>query len=176
MKIAGSPWVVRQVWSVLSSVLKSKSNAVKGKAAHAMKTKIVVLGLIKNKKVFAAISHKMNSLFGLEDSQGQYSSDNNTSLTMYYASTPVDEMPCEAFQHREEELGRLSHAILESESSSGNPRNCLSAIESSRMSTCSVEDEIDTLAEDFIKRFRSQMLLQKQNSFQRYREMLERSV
>lgn len=168
--------MVRQVWSVLSSVLKSKSNAVKGKAAHAMKTKIVVLGLIKNKKIFAAISHKMNSLFGLEDSEGQYSSDNNTSLTMYYASTPVDEMPCEDLQHCEQELGHLSHAIHDSEWPSDNSRNYVSAIESSRMSTCSVEDEIDILAEDFIKRFRSQMLLQKQNSFQRYRDMLERSV
>lgn len=165
--------MVRQVWSVLSSVLKSKSTTVKGKAAHALKTKIAVLGLIKNKKIFGAISHKMNSLFGLEESRRQYSSDNNTALTMYYALAPVDEIPCEDLQEREQELEHLSHAILESESPSDNPTNSVSAIESSRMST---EHEIDILAEDFIRRFRSQMLLQKQNSFQRYREMLDRSV
>jgi len=161
--------VVRQVWSVLSTVLKSKSNTVKGKTAHALKTKIAVLGLIKNKKIFGAISHKMNSLFGLEESRGHYSSDNNT-------FAPVDEIPCEDLQEREQELEHLSHAILESESPSDNPRNSVSAIESSRMSTCLAEDEIDILAETFIRRFRSQMLLQKQNSFQRYREMLDRSV
>lgn len=176
MKIGGAPFVVRQVWSVMSSVLKEKSNTVKGKVAHTMKTKISVLGLIKNKKIFGAISHKMNSLFGLEENEGLYSSDSNRSLTKYYASTPVDEMPCEALQQCEQELEHLSHAILESESPSENPTDSVSAIESTRMSTCSVEDEIDILAEDFIRRFRSQMLLQKQNSFQRYREMLDRSV
>jgi len=165
-----------EVWSVLSTVLKSKSNTVKGKTAHALKTKIAILGHIKNKKIFGAISHKMNSLFGLEESRGNYSSDNNTALTTYYAFAPVDEIPCEDLQEREQELEHLSHAILESESPSDNPRNSVSAIESSRMSTCPAEDEIDILAETFIRRFRSQMLLQKQNSFQRYREMLDRSV
>lgn len=53
------------MWSVLNGELKSKSNAVKGKATHALKTKVVVLGLVKNKKIFGAISHKMNSLSGL---------------------------------------------------------------------------------------------------------------
>lgn len=42
MKIGEAPSVVKQVWSVLSGALRSKSSAVKGKAAHAMKSKVAV--------------------------------------------------------------------------------------------------------------------------------------
>ncbi|OVA09726.1 Protein of unknown function DUF761 [Macleaya cordata] len=40
----------------------------------------------------------------------------------------------------------------------------------------SLEDEIDHVADLFIRRFHRQMRLQKQESFKRYQEMLERSV
>lgn len=178
MKIEGAPSVVKHVWSVLSGLVKSKSNAVKGKAAHdAMKAKVVVLGLINNKKIFGTISHKMNSLFGHEESQKPYSSNNNMPLTVYDDFAPADEMPCEVREQCDQELEYPSHAILDSEKPCDEfPRNYVSVTEGPRMSTCSMEDEIDILAEDFISRFRKQMLLQKQNSFQRYREMLDRSV
>ena len=164
MKIEGASSVVKQVWSVLSGELKSKLNAVKGKAAHGMKAKVVVLGLINNKKIFGAISHKMNSLFGHEESQSH-----NMDLTVLYHVFAADDeiIPCEVLQLCEQELDR-SH--------SDNPRNSVSVTQGPRISTCSGEDQIDILAEDFIRRFRSQMVLQKQNSFQRYREMLDRRV
>lgn len=186
MKIEEAPSVVKQEWSVLSGLLKSKSSSVKGKAAHVMKSKVAVLGhiknkkifgLIKSKKIFGAISGKMNSLFGHEEKQRQYSSDNNMALMAYHASQPDDERSCEVLQQGEPGLECLVNALLESDLPTDNPRNCVSVIvEGQRMSTCSVEDEIDVLAEDFIRRFRSQMVLQQQNSFQRYREMLDRGV
>lgn len=104
MKIEEAPCVVKQEWSVLSGLLKSKSSSVKGKAAHVMKSKVAVLGhiknkkifgLIKSKKIFGAISGKMNSLFGHEEKQRQYSSDNNMALMAYHASQPEDERSCE---------------------------------------------------------------------------------
>jgi len=165
MRIGEAPSVLKQVFSALSGVLKSKSNGVKGKAAHAMKAKVAVLGVIKNKKIFCSISHKMNSMFGHEGSQSH-----NMQPFTGYLDYAADEMPCEVLQHCKQELEYLSHALLESETPS------VSVIEGPPMSTCSVEDEIDILAEAFIERFRSQMNLQKQNSFQRYREMLDRSV
>ncbi|PKA60241.1 hypothetical protein AXF42_Ash008300 [Apostasia shenzhenica] len=39
-----------------------------------------------------------------------------------------------------------------------------------------LEDEIDRAAEVFIERFRRQMMMQKQESFRRYQEMLARGV
>lgn len=195
MKIEEAPSVVKQEWSVLSGLLKSKSSSVKGKAAHVMKSKVAVLGhiknkkifgLIKSKKIFGAISGKMNSLFGHEEKQRQYSSDNNMALMAYHASQPDDERFCEVLQQCEPGLECLVNALLESDLPTDNPRNSVSVIvegqrmstcsEGQRMSTCSVEDEIDILAEDFIRRFRSQMVLQQQNSFQRYQEMLDRGV
>lgn len=176
MKIGVAPSVVKQVWSVLSGVLKSKSDALKGKAAHTMKAKVAVLGLIKNKKIFGAISHKMNSLFGHEECQSH--SSNNMALTVYHASA-ANEMPCEVLQHSEQELDYLSHALFDSETPAENPANSVCVAEG-RRSTCSemgqLENEIDILADAFIRRFRNQMYLQKQDSFERYREMLNRSV
>lgn len=186
MRIEEAPSVVKQEWSVLSGLLKSKSSSVKGKAAHVMKSKVAVLGhiknkkifgLIKSKKIFGAISGKMNSLFGYEEKQRQYSSDNNMALMAYHASQPDDERFCEVLQQCEPGLEGLVNALLESDLPTDNPRNSVSVIvEGQGMSTCSVEDEIDILAEDFIRRFRSQMVLQQQNSFQRYEEMLDRGV
>ena len=60
-----------------------------------MKTKVVVLGLIKNKKIFNAISEKMNSLLGNEETQSHssYNNNNNMALTVYHASVQEDEIP-----------------------------------------------------------------------------------
>lgn len=176
MKIGGAPAVVRQVWSVVSGVLKSKSSVVKGKAAHAMKSKIAVLGLIKNKKLYVAISQKMNSLFGHEESQS-YSS-NNMALTVYHASAS-DEMPCEVLQQCEQQLDYLSEAPSESDTPLVSTINsvCVTEDRLCRYSDVGqLEDEIDILADAFIRRFRAQMYLQKQDSFKRYRDMLNRSV
>lgn len=92
---------------------------------------------------------------------------------MYHAFA-ADEMPCE------QELDYLSHALFETDQTpAGNPRNSVSVADGG-MSTCSdvsqLEDEIDILADAFIRRFRTQMYLQKQDSFERYRAMLNRSV
>ena len=143
---------VKQVWLVLKS-----------RGTDAMKTKVVVLGVIKNKnkKIFS----KMKSVFRHQESQRKY-----------IDITPDDD---DEIISCTEVVEQIPHALLESETPCDKfPTNSVSAVTElgPRLSTCSMEDQIDSLAEDFIRRFRSQMILQKQNSFQRYRDMLDRSV
>eukprot|EP01018_Ginkgo_biloba_P017889 Gb_28400 [translate_table: standard] len=181
MKMEASA-LVKQLWSVLSSVLKSKSNAVKGKAADAMKCKVVMLGLMKNKKMFGAISHRVNAMFsaGHEEDGRSSSKDEQNALTVYRATTDV--MPSTQQHCEREELDRFlsTHRIFDSDQSPGNNDQSMAIIPADlgRMSEVSLqlEEEIDSLADAFIKRFHSQMRLQKLHSFKRYQEMLDRSV
>ncbi|GLJ46074.1 hypothetical protein SUGI_0970620 [Cryptomeria japonica] len=163
MKMEASTNFVKQVWSVVRGVVKTKSTALKDRATDVMKSKLVALGLVKNKKIFKAICHKMNVLFHAEKEE------NNDNMALAVCAPSAAEA-----KYEPAELDYLSHTLFES------PRNSISSMLDGRLSTCTdlveLEDEIDDLADIFIKRFHAQMRFQKQSSFKRYQEMLNRGV
>lgn len=75
---------------------------------------------------------------------------------MVYHSSAAYEMPSEVVQHCEQDLENLSHTVFESEPPIENHKNYVS-VTNGRISMSSdviqLEDEIDILADAFIKRF-----------------------
>ncbi|KAH9328507.1 hypothetical protein KI387_000615 [Taxus chinensis] len=168
MKKGVSANLVKQIWSAVRGAVKTKSNSLKEKAADAMKAKVVVLGLIKNKKIFKTIRHKMDVLF---HSHQEEESRNSMALAVFGPAAAFEEK----FDLHPAELDYLSNTVLEL------PRNSIcSMLADGPISACTdlaeLEDEIDDLADIFIRRFHAQMRFQKQSSFKLYQEMLDRSV
>ncbi|XP_043724122.1 uncharacterized protein LOC122671091 [Telopea speciosissima] len=218
---------LKQLISVLSSVVKAKSLALKNKTS-AMKSRLIILSFLKNKKILlSSITHKLHALVphhhhqaagsGTVDQHGscscdvvQNSNNNAAAIVLYHAAAATNELSHSnsSYHHPsctelvKEGLGEggddhdydddddkypdLTHSLFESEAEGedeldlGEPggsvidlvRNC----RGDQGENFKLEDEIDQVADLFIRRFHRQMKMQKQESFKRYREMLERSV
>lgn len=153
--------LLKKVWSVV----KSHTDVLKDKSAAVIKTKAVLLGLLKNKKMLRAISHRMRTVFHSHEDE----ESNSMALTVYQPSS------CE--EKYEPEIDYLTHTLFDSDD---NPRNSVALILDGRISTSmdakQLEEEIDGLADVFIRRFHAQMRMQKSDSFKQYEDMLRRSV
>ncbi|PHU21455.1 hypothetical protein BC332_06562 [Capsicum chinense] len=195
---------LKHVMSVLSTMAKSKSTAIKSKT-EAIKAKFMVLTLLKSKKISLsglgtkAISHKIHSLLGHKEEEDEdHHDENNKAIVLYNHSSE----PGEEFLHYQysnvtnEEILLLSngedhdyddkypdltHSLFDEEDEYlGDPN--ASAIDMVRNfkeeegQNFVLEDEIDNVADLFIKKFHKRMRLQKLESFKRYQEMLKRST
>lgn len=194
---------LKHVMSVLSTIAKSKSTAIKSKT-EAIKAKLMVLSLLKSKKLSLsglgtkAISHKIHSLLGHKDQDQDHEDENNQAIVLYNHAPEVGEDFLH-YQHNEanEEILLLSngenydydndkypdltHSLFDEEDEYlGDPN--ASAIDMVRNfkeeegENFVLEDEIDNVADLFIKKFHKRMRLQKLESFKRYQEMLQRST
>lgn len=193
---------LKHVMSVLSTIAKSKSTAIKSKT-EAIKAKLMVLSLLKSKKLSLsglgtkAISHKIHSLLGHKDQDQDHEDENNQAIVLYNHTPEVGEDYLH-YQHNEanEEILLLSngenydyddkypdltHSLFDEEDEYlGDPN--ASAIDMVRNfkeeegENFVLEDEIDNVADLFIKKFHKRMRLQKLESFKRYQEMLQRST
>ncbi|XP_059291423.1 uncharacterized protein LOC132044881 [Lycium ferocissimum] len=194
---------LKHVMSVLSTMAKSKSTAIKSKT-EAIKARLMVLSLLKSKKLSLAglgskaISHKIHSLLGHKEEDAQDRKDENNKAIVLYNNAPETSEDFLHYQHNEanEEILLLSngenydyddkypdltHSLFDEEDEYlGDPN--ASAIDMVR--NCKeeegekfvLEDEIDNVADLFIKKFYKKMKLQKLESFKRYQEMLQRST
>lgn len=195
---------LKHVMSVLSTMAKSKSTAIKSKT-EAIKAKLMVLSLLKSKKLSLsglgtkAISHKIHSLLGHKEEQDQDHDDENNKAIVLYNNAPE---AGEEFLHYQYNNGTneeilllsngedrdyddkypdLTHSLFDKEDEYlGDPN--ASAIDMVRNfkeeegENFVLEDEIDNVADLFIKKFHKRMRLQKLESFKRYQEMLQRST
>ncbi|XP_008798358.1 uncharacterized protein LOC103713268 [Phoenix dactylifera] len=181
---------LKQVISVIVSMVKAKSLAVKSKTS-AMKSRLLVFGLLRHKKLLmSAINHKIHALRGQEKGGESLSSnpeDCSKAIVLYIAeqnealpsSTRTESVDCED----DDFYPDLTHSLFEDEDDDddGLGDAAGSVIDLVRNSKddgkeFSLEDEIDHVADVFIKRFHRQMRMQKLESFKRYQEMLERSA
>ncbi|XP_043703419.1 uncharacterized protein LOC122653592 [Telopea speciosissima] len=201
---------LKQIISVLSSVVKAKSLALKNKTS-AIKTRLIILSMLKNKKVLlSSIAHKLHALvpgqqddsykikISREDADDQSSCSNNNNAIVLFNSmanqlhsnpiftelimTKVEEENEE--NQEEDEYPDLTHSLFDSEEPDeldlADPGS--SVIDLVRNSkelegeNFKLEDEIDHVADLFIRKFHRQIKMQKLDSFKRYQEMLERSV
>ncbi|XP_055811979.1 uncharacterized protein LOC129881890 [Solanum dulcamara] len=195
---------LKHVMSVLSTMAKSKSTAIKSKT-EAIKAKLMVLSLLKSKKLSLsglgtkAISHKIHSLLGHKEEQDQDHDEENNKAIVLYNNAPE---AVEEFLHYQYNNGTneeilllsngedrdyddkypdLTHSLFDEEDEYlGDPN--ASAIDMVRNfkeeegENFVLEDEIDNVADLFIKKFHKRMRLQKLESFKRYQEMLQRST
>jgi len=190
MKIKASTFL-KQVFSVITTIVKAKSMAVKNKTS-AIKTRLLVFGLLRNKKLLmSAISNKIHALMGQEkEGEGEQSAQDNSKAIVLYNADKDEASPNQNYTEsvepdEEDDYPDLRHSLFDMEDEDddddelGNGTgSVIDLVKNSREEGADfrLEDEIDLVADVFIRRFHRQMKMQKQESFKRYREMLERSV
>ncbi|XP_074583332.1 uncharacterized protein LOC141839487 [Curcuma longa] len=197
MKIRASSFL-KNIVSVVVGMVKAKTMALKSKASG-FKTRLLVLGLLHNKKVLMkAINHKIHALI-TSQAKGQgdehFAEEHNKAI-MVYASKDDDAEPTSR-PHITEPAGYsdddddnypdLRHSLFELEDEDDDEELELGDADGSVIELVrnakeedgtefSLEDEIDHVADVYIRRFRKQMRMQRLESFKRYQEMLQRSV
>ncbi|XP_058103703.1 uncharacterized protein LOC131247418 [Magnolia sinica] len=183
--------LLKPIVSLLGSLSKAKELAVKGKS-NAMKARLIIVGLLRNKKVLLpAISHKIHALLG-HDKGGHHDNgcdDHNREKAIIVYNALANEAspdPCLTLQtvdhggHDDDDdrYPDLTHSLFDELDFDNGTDSVIDLVRNCREdgSDFSLEDEIDHVADLFIRRFHRQMKMQKQESFKRYQEMLDRSV
>ncbi|KAL5979924.1 hypothetical protein ACLOJK_039036 [Asimina triloba] len=180
----------KQLTSLLGSLSKAKSMALKGKT-NATKARLIILGLIKNKKVlFPAISHKIHALLGHDkaghgDAAGD-DHDPNKAIVIYNPCvelSTVDDHACGYGiscddDNDDDRYPDLTHSLFDELEFDDGSQSVIDLVRNQRENAAdfSLEEEIDHVADLFIRRFHRQIKMQKLESFKRYQEMLYRSV
>eukprot|EP00268_Persea_americana_P054266 TRINITY_DN61998_c0_g1_i1.p1 TRINITY_DN61998_c0_g1~~TRINITY_DN61998_c0_g1_i1.p1 ORF type:complete len:191 (+),score=44.15 TRINITY_DN61998_c0_g1_i1:130-702(+) len=187
----GASVFLKQVVSLLGSLAKAKSLALKGKT-NATKARLVLLGFLRNKKLLLpSISHKIHALLGHEShDKGEGNSsdhgDQNKGILIYNAvanDAPSD--PCFTLPvmdgdavDDDDKYPDLTHSLFDELEFDNGSESVIDLVRNSREdgSDFNLEEEIDHVADVFIRRFHKQMKMQKLDSFKRYLDMLDRSV
>ncbi|KAL5700524.1 hypothetical protein ACHQM5_025956 [Ranunculus cassubicifolius] len=175
---------LKQVLSVLTSVVKAKSLAVKNKTS-AIKTRFLIFSILKNKKVLmASISHKIHALLKQDDKKDE---DNNQAIVLYKEETNMSQSNTGLLEWKEveeedndEKYPDLRHSLFDSDGDEldDNTGSVIDLVRNAKEEgeDFILEEEIDHVADLFIRRFHRQIKMQKQASFKRYQDMLDRSV
>lgn len=188
---------LKQVLCFLTSVAKSKSMAIKNKTSTA-KARLIMFSLMKSKKVLVgSISKKIHGLLGHptdKDADNIHDGDQSKAIVPYNAAAAVGALVTEPqsssicsqllLQDAEDDDDKypdLRHSLFDEEEFEFDDEGNGSIIDMVRNSKeegedFSLEEEIDHVADLFIKRFHRQMHLQKLASFKRFQEMLARGV
>lgn len=187
---------LNQVFTVIVTMAKAKSTALKSRA-KSMKTRLLVFRLLKNKKILmSAISRKIHALMGEDrEKDSESSSKDDSRATVLLHSAEKDETLAAAPPLRlgnneqvleppyeDDGYPDLRHSFLDDddddEVANGNG-TVMDSVRNSREDgsrELRLEDEIDQVADLFIRRFHRQMKMEKLESFKRYQEMLQRGV
>lgn len=182
----------KNLFTVVVTLVKTKSIAVKTKTAG-LKTRLLLLGLLNNKKVLmTTISHKMNAILSNERDQqhGDTSTCTGANFRAYEGvmvprkaqmdtiGTPdhyFEDMDMALFEGGDDEYPNLTHSLFNLDEEEGEECSELELatssvtdlVKSSRKdaSNFNLEDEIDLVADVFIRKVLQQRRLQKQDSF-----------
>ncbi|XP_058092837.1 uncharacterized protein LOC131239248 [Magnolia sinica] len=231
--------LLKQIVSIISSLIKAKSMALKSKT-NAMKARIIIFGLLRNKKalfpeisqkihallghnkrhvssegvdesretdkaifgmlrskkfLFPEISHKFHALLGHSkrhvSSEGvDEAGDADMAIVVYNAMTnegPPD--PCYTLSvvddidgdsdSDDDRYPDLTHSLFDELEFDDGSKSVIDLVRDAREdggSDFNLEDEIDHVADVFIRRMKRQMQMQKQDSLKRYNDMLDRSM
>ncbi|CAL5067280.1 unnamed protein product [Urochloa decumbens] len=198
-KQASSFLKLKQMVSAIVAAVKAKSTAVRVKTS-ALKTRLLIFGILRNKKLLmAAINTKIHAIMGQQDKQEQDpqaaagdGDDDKKAIVLYtppsYSfSSELGTHEVEAAQEEEESDDEyLSHRLFAEEEEDDElvsaPGSVIDVMRGAREreggegAEFSLEDEIDQVADVFIRRIHRQLKLQKLDSFKRLCEMLERGA
>lgn len=193
---------LKRIMSVLTSMAKAKTLALKSKT-RALRTRLIIFSLLRNKKILmSSFSQKLQALMGQQDQHDKEEDemrDQSKALALYnHNSMPLpspthtvflqnaedDQGNCISYGYEEEEDGDkypdLTHSLFDSEDLDFEDPggSVIDLVKNSKQEgeEFSLEDEIDHVADLFIRRFYRQMRLQKQLSIKRHLEMLQGSV
>lgn len=201
MKTKASTFL-KQMVSTIVAVVKAKSTAVRAKTS-VLKTRLLIGGILRNRKLLMnAINHKVHAIMGKQDrsskdeqhNHGASSSDadddgSKKAIVLYTApsysfSTELGAEEAEAEEEDSDDY--LTHSLFAEEDDEDELVNAPGSVidvmrdarerEEGEGAEFRLEDEIDHVADVFIRRIHRQLKLQKLDSFKRFCEMLERSA
>ncbi|KAG5249602.1 DUF761 domain-containing protein [Salix suchowensis] len=182
--------LLKQMMSLLSSIPKAKSLAIKTKTS-ALKTRAIVLSLMRSKRVLVgSISSKIHRILGQpeKDSEDDDNGDQSKAIVLYcnataneslsscsqMAGTGNDEATnhCYYYDDDDDKYPDLTHSLFDEDNFDDPGGSIIDLVKNSREDgkDFSLEDEIDHVADLFIMRFHKQMRLQKLESFKRNQE------
>lgn len=128
-----------------------------------------------------AISHKIHALMGEKEKEKEEKDDEECGSDGEHSC--IDKLlNCLSCLEMDENTGETECLVEpeeeEEEEVDNGEGSAADFVRSFRKndSEFNLEDEIDHVADVFIKRFHNQMRMQKQESFKRYQEMLERGL
>ncbi|XP_031252667.1 uncharacterized protein LOC116110602 [Pistacia vera] len=184
----------KKVICLLSSIVKAKSMSVKNKTS-AVKARLIMFSLMKNKKVLlGTISNKIHGILGHHD---DHEADQSKAIVLYNAIAATEPtQSSSSYTHQleyynsdndndNEKYPDLTHSLFNEEGfefdddDDDQGGSIIDLVKNSKEEggeDFSLEEEIDHVADLFIKRFHKQMRLQKLQSFKRFQEMLARGV
>ncbi|KAE8707254.1 P-loop containing nucleoside triphosphate hydrolases superfamily protein isoform 1 [Hibiscus syriacus] len=187
--------LLKQIITALTTTANAKTMAIKSKT-KAIKTRLVIFSLLQNRKLLmSSFSDKLNALMGqnngkiskeLEeddvsgDQQSQSIFLHNSSNAMWVPSTQqtkYEEDDDDDGVELEEKYPDLTHSLFDSEEMEmiDPGASVIEIVKNSKEDKGEefrLEDEIDRVADLFIKRFHRQMRMQKQLSLKRRQQML----
>jgi len=179
---------------IIAGLTKSKTMALKSKT-NAIKARLIIFSLMKNKKfLMSSISDKFHSVWGSHSHHHSKEGGNydyhNRAMVVYYNNAQTYEALQNRSETQDQEDGHggcyddddkypdLTHTPFDSQgldfdgSVIDKVKNChLQAGKDFKL-----EDDIDEVADLFIRRFRRNIILQKQDSFKRKREMVQKGA
>ncbi|KAK1295001.1 hypothetical protein QJS10_CPA16g00762 [Acorus calamus] len=171
---------LKQIVSTLISIVKSKSMAMKSKTSE-VKTRLIIFGLLRNKKLLmTTISHKLQALTGHHHHEKRVVLYNSATAAALTETSGYCLVNCA--DDDDDEYPDLTHTLFDEggdiDDDDDGDGSAIDYVRNTREDSkeFSLEDEIDHVADVFIRRFHKQMRLQKQESFKRYQEMLDRSA
>ncbi|PKU86211.1 uncharacterized protein LOC110112551 [Dendrobium catenatum] len=178
---------LKQIFSFLSTIVKAKTMAMKNKTS-AIKTRLLIFNLLRNKNVLLSkINHKIHAIMG-ENYSKAIVLYNNAAEKMSANISKMEDVDLNGDEDEEDDYPDLRNTFLELEDEDEEDEeddeivngtgSVIDLVRNSRGygNVFCLEDEIDHVADVFIKRFHREMRIQKQESFKRYREMLARGV
>ncbi|KMZ64459.1 hypothetical protein ZOSMA_36G00660 [Zostera marina] len=183
---------IKQMMDVVMVIIKNNSLALKTKTTS-IKTRLAVLGILRDKKSIiiptATISHRIHALLGgsrhhhrSEEDEEDIADDDKSSSINVDSSTPVLPLPPpppEWDYDDDDKYPDLRHSlfdIMDEEDCSGSVIDLVRNGMEKEVEEFVLEDEIDLVADVFIRRFHKQMRLQKQNSMKRYKNNINQTV
>ncbi|KAK3412908.1 hypothetical protein EUGRSUZ_I01568 [Eucalyptus grandis] len=175
MRNKGSGFL-QHILGFLASVTKAKALALKSKT-NALKARLLLLSLLRNRPlVVDSISHKLRNLLGPRQpggSRGDGDGDGDGAVVVY-----ADGMARELARGEEEDkYPDLAQSLSELEDLEDRGGSVIDQVKNSKQEgeDFVLENEIDRVADLFIRRFYRQIMMQKQLSLKRFNEALDRS-
>ncbi|KAF7008940.1 hypothetical protein CFC21_023583 [Triticum aestivum] len=182
----------KQMLSTIVAVVKAKSTTVRAKTST-LKTRLLVLGILRNRKLLvSAINHKIHAIMGQDDharkeEAAQQDDGGKKAIVLYTSPSYVTERDVEAAQEEEDSDDEyLTHSLFREEDDDDDelvnaPGSVIDVVRDAKEkegegAEFRLEDEIDHVADVFIRRIHKQLKLQKLESFKRFCEMMERSA
>jgi hypothetical protein len=197
---------LKQMVSTIVAVVKAKSTAVRVKTSALKTRLLIFGILRNKKLLVTAINHKIHAIMGqqqeaADDGAGQQQRDSsdedgggrNKAIVLYKppsysfsAELGAHEAEPPPQEEEEDSDDYLTHSLFADEDDElvNAPGSVIDVMRDARAREAgdgnaaefSLEDEIDHVADVFIRRIHRQLKLQKLDSFKRFCEMLERST